>query len=147
VGLDVHTRNSAVLTAQGIELVVGDARALPFSDREFDIVFCNSLLEHLPAEDRSKVASELTRVGRKFWVQTPNKYFPLEPHYMLPLVQFLPQRLRRLLDQRFCGGAIELLKRRELEALFPDAAIYREKVGPLTKSLVAYGVPAEPEET
>jgi hypothetical protein len=78
-------------------------------------------------------------------VQTPNRYFPIEPHYQLPLFQFLPERLRRALNKRFTLGwrekgqweEINLLSARDLRRLFPDAEIHRERVLGLTKSLMA----------
>jgi SAM-dependent methyltransferase len=121
--------------------VQGDATALPFADGEFDVVYCNSLIEHLPPDARPALARELKRVSRRWFVQTPNRWFPVEPHVLLPLFQFLPENARRRL-WRFgqAGGEFEdihLLDERELRRLFPGAEIVRERVGPLTKSLMA----------
>jgi SAM-dependent methyltransferase len=124
--------------------VKADARALPFADGEFAIAYSNSVVEHVvePA-DRRRFAAEVRRVGRRYFVQTPNRWFPVEPHALLPLIHFLPRRLGRRLwrlgvsDDPFEGT--RLLGARELRGLFPDAAIVRERLGPLTKSLVAAG--------
>ena len=78
-------------------------------------------------------------------MQTPNRWFPIEPHYQLPLFQFLPRRVRMALNRRFTLGwqakgqweEITLLGARDLRRLFPDAEIHREKVLGLTKSLIA----------
>jgi SAM-dependent methyltransferase len=125
----------------GQDFVCADARALPFSDGQFDIVYSNSLFEHLPPADRERVAAELSRTGRRLFVQTPNRGFPLEPHALLPLVHWLPRSLgRRVWSLGVTGEAfddIQLLNARELRRLFPDAEIVRERVGPLTKSLIA----------
>ena len=123
--------------------VRASAAALPFPSGEFDIAYSNSLIEHVPPEERPAVAAEIRRVADRYFVQTPNRWFPVEPHVLLPLFQFLPERARRRL-WRFgvAGGAyerIDLLDRRELERLFPDAVVLRERVGPLTKSLLAVG--------
>jgi hypothetical protein len=78
-------------------------------------------------------------------VQTPNKFFPIEPHYQVPLFQFLPRRARMALNRRFSLGwqgkghweEITLLSAGDLKRLFPGAEIRREKVLGLTKSLIA----------
>jgi SAM-dependent methyltransferase len=124
--------------------VRADARELPFADGEFDIAYSNSLIEHVGGpRDRERVAAELRRVGRRYFVQTPNRWFPIEPHSLLPLVHLLPRRVGRRLwrfgvsDDPFDDTS--LLGARELQELFPDGAIVRERVGPLTKSLIAAG--------
>lgn len=127
----------------GSRLVVGDARAMPFADSEFDVVWCNSLIEHIDPADRAKVAAEIRRVAPRWWVQTPNRWFPVEPHVLLPLFQFLPRGARRRLWRFGASGEpfhdIPLLDARELKALFPESRIVRERFGPLTKSLIAVG--------
>jgi SAM-dependent methyltransferase len=125
----------------GERFVQADARELPFADGEFDIAYSNSLIEHLPPTDRARVAAEMARVGRRLFVQTPNRWFPVEPHALLPLVHWLPRRLGRRLWRLGVTGEpfddIRLLDARELRRLFPGARIVRERVGPLTKSLIA----------
>jgi SAM-dependent methyltransferase len=118
--------------------VEGDARDMPFADLSFAVVFSNSVIEHVPrGRDRELAASEIRRVGLRYFVQTPNRWFPIEPHYMLPLFQFLPRRLRHYYDRRFHDDQIDLLSARELQDLFPDAEIHRERFFGLTKSLLA----------
>lgn len=125
----------------GRRFVRADARDLPFADGEFDIAYSNSLIEHLAPADRDAFAREIRRVARGYFVQTPNRWFPVEPHSLLPLVQFLPSRLRRRVWRLGVAKGeyeeIELLGRRELQRLFPDATIVEERAGPLVKSLVA----------
>jgi SAM-dependent methyltransferase len=125
------------------QLVVGDARAMPFADGEFDVAYCNSLLEHVEPADRPLVAAEIRRVARRWFVQTPNFWFPVEPHVLLPGYQFLPRPAQRWLSPLGVAGdehePVRLLRARELRRLFPDAEILRERVGPLTKSLMAVG--------
>jgi SAM-dependent methyltransferase len=113
------------------------AEGLPFGDGEFDLVYCNSVIEHVPPARRAAFAAELRRVGRGWYVQTPAWSFPLEPHALLPFAHWLPPRLRRPYWKLGVSGkweAIELLRRRELEALFGPAL--PERVGPLVKSWV-----------
>lgn len=119
------------------------AEGLPFADGEFDLVYCSSVIEHVPVPRRAAFAAELRRVGRGWLVQTPARSFPIEPHSLLPGAQWLPERLRRRYWRLGAAGsweAIELLSRRELEALFGPARA--ERVGPLVKSWVCVGAPA-----
>lgn len=139
----------------GVVAVTGDARDMPFDDGEFDVVFSNSVIEHLgTVADQRLMADEVRRVGDRYFVQTPNRRFPIEPHFMFPGFQYLPVTARVALVRRFALGyhrkmpdrdqaraaieAIRLLTRRELMAMFPGAQIYEERVLGLVKSLVAY---------
>src|SRR5690606_22080357 len=76
--------------------VVGDATDMKeFPDGHFDLVFSNSVIEHLFTwENQVKMASEIRRVGKNYFVQTPNYWFPIEPHFVFPLFQYLPKSLR-----------------------------------------------------
>ena len=65
-----------------------DATALPYPDKSFDVVYSNSLLEHVGRSNQPKVAAEIRRVAKRYWVQTPNRYFPVEPHYRKEKVLF-----------------------------------------------------------
>ncbi|WP_235114924.1 methyltransferase domain-containing protein [Cyclobacterium qasimii] len=79
---------------QNFTSVDGDATNLSkYGDNTFDIAFSNSVIEHLYNENQQrKMAKEAMRVGKNFYVQTPNKYFIIEPHYLLPYFQFLPKK-------------------------------------------------------
>jgi SAM-dependent methyltransferase len=113
------------------------ADGLPFADGEFDLVYCNSVIEHVPPARRAAFATELRRVGRGWYVQTPARSFPIEPHALLPFAHWLPVPLRRPYWRLGAAGEweeIELLRRRELEALFGPAL--PERLGPLVKSWV-----------
>jgi Methyltransferase domain len=140
-------------------LVAGDGRMLPFRDQSFDIVFSNSTIEHVGTfSDQRNFANEIARVGKKFWVQTPNRRFPFEMHVMLPFVHFLPPRWQRSVVTRFTGWEIlvphtkdmrrdylkhfltelRLLDVADLRSLFPHARIARERFFGMPKSLIAY---------
>lgn len=137
------------------ESVVADALACPFADEEFDVVFSNSLIEHLSTAERQEAfAAEVRRLSRNgYFVQTPNRLFPIEPHYLAPLVQFVPKRIRPAVVRwmtpwgwltkptrtrciNLCQE-IRLLDARDMEQLFPDAEIVRERLFGVTKSLIA----------
>ena len=135
--------------------VKGDARSMTqYTDQSFDLCFSNSVIEHVGTlYDQMAMAREVRRVSKAYLVQTPNRYFPLEPHYLLPLWQFYPKALRRMLHTRFMLGwmkrqtdpllalaeieQVRLLNIGEMQRLFPDAEISRERIGPLTKSIIA----------
>ncbi len=134
--------------------VVADARALPFRDDAFDVAFANSVVEHIPGQpNRQAFARETQRVARRYYVQTPYRWFPVEPHLMTPFIHYLPKRWQRPLLRRFTvwgllhrptpAGCdeflrdIDLLTAAELRALFPGAAIWRERALGLLKSIAA----------
>jgi SAM-dependent methyltransferase len=118
------------------------AEGLPFSDAEFDLVYCSSVVEHLPRARREAFAAELRRVGRGWFVQTPAWSFPIEPHALLPFAHWLPRTLRRPYWRLGVADAweeIDLLRREELEGLFGPAQ--PERLGPLVKSWVSVRPP------
>ncbi len=145
VAVDLKPDDSGWLSAPNVTVVQGDATALPFADGEFDVAFSNSVIEHVPKDRWPAFASEIRRVSRGYFVQTPNRYFPIEPHYQVPLFQFLPERIRRALNRRFNLGwqpkgeweEINLLSSKDLRRLFPDAELRRERLLGFTKSLIA----------
>jgi SAM-dependent methyltransferase len=125
-------------TYPGPFVLADAAEALPFDDDEFDLAYCSSVIEHVPVERREAFARELRRVAKGWFVQTPAKSFPIEPHALLPAAHWLPKRLRARYWRLGAGGRpeeVELLSRAELEALF--GAPVRERLGPLTKSWIS----------
>jgi SAM-dependent methyltransferase len=118
------------------------ATGLPFADDEFDLVYCSSVIEHVPPGRRPAFAAELRRVGRGWFVQTPARSFPIEPHSLLPGAHWLPPSARRRYWRLGAAGAwedISLLSRREMESLFGPAL--PERLGPLVKSWVCVRPP------
>ena len=118
------------------------AEELPFADGEFEVVYCSSVIEHVPPARRVAFAREIRRVGLGWFVQTPAWSFPIEPHALLPFAHWLPVGLRRPYWKLGAAGAweeISLLRRGEVEALFGPALA--ERVGPLTKSWVCVNPP------
>lgn len=140
-----------------VRQVIGDARNMEcFQAKEFDVIFSNSVIEHVgDYEDQRRMANEVMRVGKRYFIQTPNLFFPIEPHFVFPFFQFLPVWLRVWLITHFDLGwykkvtdkqkardvvnEIRLMSKRELVNLFPKAKLYEEKVLGLTKSLIVYG--------
>ena len=115
---------------------------LPFADGQFDLAYCSSVIEHVPRERREAFAAELRRVARGWYVQTPARSFPIEPHSLLPGAHWLPTALRRRYWRLGAAGDWEdvaLLGRAELERLFGPAE--PERFGPLIKSWVCVRAP------
>jgi hypothetical protein len=138
-----------------VRSLAGDARDLSqFGMLEFDLCFSNSVIEHVGTlADQRRMADEIRRVAKGYFVQTPYRYFPLEPHFHVPGWAQLPIWCRTVLHQRMNLGwfsaepdymkarmdveQIRLLSMHEFRLLFADAEIRAEKVGPLIKSMIA----------
>lgn len=152
--LNLHLEKT---THPHIQSLLGNATDMrEFSDKSFDLIFSNSVIEHLyTLENQQKMAAEIQRVGRKYFIQTPNKFFPIEAHYALPFAQFLPKslvfllltktrlsRLKRWEEKaaRQYLEEIRLLNEKEMRLLFPGAKILKEKALGLTKSLTAHNL-------
>lgn len=142
-GLDITGVDLAARPDYPGPFVRADASAgLPFADGEFDLVYCSSVIEHVPPPRRAAFAAEVRRVGRGWFVQTPAYSFPLEPHSLLPFAHWLPPRVRKPYWRLGAAGAweeIELLRRAEMEALF--GPVSAERTGGLVKSWVCVRAP------
>ncbi|SNY90571.1 hypothetical protein SAMN04515647_0741 [Cohaesibacter sp. ES.047] len=134
-----------------------------YADCEFDLVHSNSVVEHVGNFDRKKQFSiETKRVGRNYYVQTPNLWFPIDPHYLLPFVHWVaaPYRFKRLAhkglgprnpamhDYERAVHYIEhtdILDKELFTHLFSDCEIFYEKAGPLIKSFI--GIRRAPKQS
>jgi len=151
----VNLDSSHAATDERVTGLVADACDLPDSLKaeHFDLVYSNSLMEHVGGHDRRKRFADTvhTRADRH-WVQTPYRYFPVEPHWIFPGMQWLPFRARVAISQYWPHGPsprhdpvqaaadvaeIELLSMTEMRSYFPGSAIWLERFAGLPKSLVA----------
>jgi hypothetical protein len=133
-----------------VETVTADGRELPFLDGAFDVAFSNAVVEHVGGRrDQRRFVHELCRVARRVFVSTPNRWFPVETHTLLPLVHWLPRGPRErifsvLRRDRWQG--VELLGARELLELFPETVETRLLEARITISVLAErsGAASEP---
>jgi hypothetical protein len=138
-----------------IEVDYADACALPerIASRRYDLVFSNSVLEHVGGHERRlRFAEAVHELAPAHWVQTPYRYFPIEPHWIAPGMQFLPVRARASMARRWplahvrstdvrnaLDGVLwtELVDRTQMRYYFPDSTVRSERLMGITKSLIA----------
>ena len=138
-------------------LDICDAREMKqYSNNQFDVVHSNSVIEHVGGfEDQKRMAHELRRVGKQHFVQTPNFYFPIEPHFKALFFHWLPKSWRIFLvrarkmghlpkakDMEHACEIVEsaqLRRENELRQFFPESVICAEKFMGLTKSFIIMG--------
>jgi ubiquinone/menaquinone biosynthesis C-methylase UbiE len=127
-----------------IKAIKADGRRLPFESQSFDWVFSNAVIEHVGGwEDQIRFANEVRRVSsRGYFVATPNKFFPMEPHTFVPFYQFLPTRIQKRILPYSLGYLrqyvrIHLLSVKQMQKLFPEARIVSIGFPMLRNSLAA----------
>jgi hypothetical protein len=155
--LDITLLNPHMAKTSGklpIRAIIGDGRDIAAADRSYDFAYSNSVIEHVGTfDDQRRMAFEIQRVSIGYFVQTPYRFFPLEPHFQFPFWAQLPISLQTELHSRFTLGwmkaepnrqkaledlkHIRLLTAKEVRQLFPTGEIKKEKFGPLIKSLMA----------
>jgi hypothetical protein len=123
-------------------------------DNSFHLAHSNSVIEHVGDWSRmTQFAREISRVAPKYFVQTPNYWFPIEPHCLTPFFHWLPEPIRIWLvshvqlghwrKARDAKEAVELVRsaqlltKRQFQKLFPDSQIVTERFFSLPKSFVA----------
>jgi hypothetical protein len=139
----------------GVTVVEGDALNADelLRGEEFDLVFSNSLIEHLGGHGpRRRLAEVVVSMAPAYLVQTPYRYFPVEPHWMFPGFQFLPVAARSYLAPQWPLGhtygwepdaaadevmSTDLLTASEMRHYFPDAEIVWERIAGVPKSMTA----------
>ncbi len=149
----VNIRGEAYIDGR-FEHKIGDATELKLKDNSYDIAYSNSVIEHVGDWSKQQAfARELRRLAPKYYVQTPNRRFFMEPHYITPFVHWFPKSVRqKILRYGSVWGLIkrpspekikkmvdeiELLDIKQMHELFPDAVIKRERFLGMTKSLIA----------
>jgi hypothetical protein len=138
-----------------IRVLEGDGCALDFPAQSYDIGFSNSVIEHVGDWERQRqFASEIRRVAKALWVQTPAYACPIEPHYLTPFIHYLPRSFQKRWlrwitvwgwvhrpSQGEIDGMVDstrLLRKAEMRQLFPDCDILTERLfGILPKSYIA----------
>ncbi|MHA6758526.1 class I SAM-dependent methyltransferase [Streptacidiphilus sp. PAMC 29251] len=120
---------------------------------EYDLVYSNSVLEHVGGHtQRLRFAEAVHRLAPRHWVQTPYRYFPIEPHWLFPGFQFLPLAARAELARYWplahsragsteeglrSAMCTELISRSEMQHYFPHSRVINEHMAGLVKSLIA----------
>lgn len=132
-----------------IAVVIYDGKKIPAEDVAFDLIVCNSVLEHVPPEQRANLVAEMRRVAKHVFIQTPAYEFIIEPHFIMPFVHWLPRELGywvvHISPWRFLSRPTPetiagyywntlLLTKGEIESLFPTESIQSEKFLGATKS-------------
>jgi 2-polyprenyl-3-methyl-5-hydroxy-6-metoxy-1,4-benzoquinol methylase len=138
-----------------VKMIQGNACDLSkIADREYDILFSNSVIEHVGQwRNMVAMANEVKRVSKRYLVQTPYFWFPIEPHARTPFLHWIPQSWAyRIVMARKCGfwskaGTVsqavqtvqsaQMIDYSQFKELFGDAKIIRERLFGLTKSLIA----------
>ena len=137
-----------------VQTIQGDACELPaaLKGERFDLVFSNSVIEHVGGHDRCEAFADSVRsLSDRHWVQTPYRYFPIEPHWVFPGFQFLPLRAKAEVTRHWRLGrrttvladaiessmTVELLDVTAMRHYFPDSEIRHERLAGVTKSLIA----------
>ena len=130
---------------RGFEAVLADGCCLPFPGESFDIVFSNAVIEHVTPEQQQQMAREILRVGRSWFVTTPNFWFPVEMHHKLPLFQFLPRPLQERVQHKYHtwpeGEPINLLTARKFLRLLPGSQLLKTRITFFPETLIAFRPP------
>jgi SAM-dependent methyltransferase len=141
---DMHGYRRAY-RGRGFGAVIADGCRLPFPDRSFDVVFSNAVIEHLTPVGQQQMAREILRVGRSWFVTTPNFWYPIEMHHKLPLYQFLPGSWREGIRRKYRtwpdDEPITLLTGREFARLLPGSKVRKLRVTFFPETLIAFGPP------
>jgi len=112
-------------TYEGLTFVqTKPGEAFPFDDSEFDILFCNAVIEHVGSREQQQLfLNECLRVSKKFFITTPNRWYPIEMHTAIPLLHWLPQgvfrKILRVVGHQFLSDEanLNLLTKFELSKL------------------------------
>ena len=138
-----------------LHIEVYDGRKIPYPDKHFDVIICNSVIEHVPRKYRAGLLLEIDRCSKNFFIQTPSLIFPIEPHFMIPFVHWLPRVIskklivfglynifarpgRDKLSSYF--DEVELLSLQEFRSYFPSGHIETEYFMGIPKSYTLFKI-------
>lgn len=130
-----------------VKLLFGDGKKLPFPDRHFNIVFTNAVVEHIGnREEQKRFIREVIRVGERIFITTPNYWFPVDTHTLIPFVHYLPLWIRFWIYRKAGRGyfanldRLNLLKLNDFLSLFPEGVkvtLIKQKVFGLVSGFIA----------
>ncbi|MCA8953346.1 MAG: class I SAM-dependent methyltransferase [Planctomycetes bacterium] len=137
----------------GIHVMRANACELPFADQAFDLVYSNAVIEHVgDFEAQKRMADEVRRVGKRWFITTPNRWFPFEFHVRMPLISWLPPRMMHKaarvwgynhMQRRYQSGCdysdVQLMTASQLQRAFPDSRILKPRVTVWPETLVVVG--------
>lgn len=119
---------------------------LPFDDKEFDIVFSSAVLEHVGTrEDQKLFIDECLRVGKKVFITTPNRYFPLEMHTFVPFLHWLPWSCFQKMVKPIHGGFwsdinnLNLVGKKDVLKMSNQVTVDFVKTAGMKSNVVIYG--------
>lgn len=136
-----------------VDARVGDACDLPWEDEHFDIVYSNAVIEHLGSfEKQKKMAAEIMRVGKRWFISTPNRWYPFEFHMRLPFITWLPGngyiRFGKIISyhhvkRKYVSGirydGLRLMTAKDLRRCFPMSRIIKQRVTFMPETLICVG--------
>lgn len=135
--------------------IVGDACKLDMADNSYDLCHANSVVEHVGLWwNMQNFAREVRRIAPNYYIQSPNFWFPIDPHgWQVPMQHWLPAPVRARLmqvvpighagrqpDYSTAWSAVDstkMLTRAQMRLLFPDAVMHTERLMLLPKSFTA----------
>ena len=130
-----------------VNLIFGNGKKLNFPDNSFDIVFSNAVVEHTGSrEEQRQFIHEIVRVGKRAFITTPNYWFPVDSHTLMPFVHYLPLRVRFSIYKKFGREShadlnyLNLLTPGEFLGLFPKQVkvhLYKQRYFGMVNTLVA----------
>jgi hypothetical protein len=145
--------DDSILPLSGDACRAADVLKNANADTSFDMVYSNSLIEHVGGHARrGELARQIRQLAPRHWVQTPYRYFPVEPHWLFPGMQFMPVAARvqiamhwplvhtrpaNIDEAREAVLWTELLTITEMRDYFPASTILHERVLGFSKSLIA----------
>lgn len=155
ISIDLINLSEVPVRGEKFKSLAGNATDLShIADNAYDLVHSNSVIEHVGNwNNMMAMADHVARIAPRYFVQTPNFWFPYEPHFRAPFFHWLPEPTRCALLMRYnlgFGGrrpsvkaamrglqSANLLSKMQFQALFPDAEIVSERAYGLTKSFMA----------